>query len=105
MTSKGTLQAPPAYSPEAQAASGPSAATTVTYGPTPIVAYYPHHHQGDSPAAAVYLPYYDPSSQHSQERAERRARQRFFGAILWAVVVYALTGMMFGSLVAHGHRR
>jgi len=55
----------------------------VGYGPTPI---------GQQQQAV--LPYYDPRSPHSVQAAKRRARERFFGAVLWVVVIYALLSVL-----------
>ena len=50
------------------------------YGPTPIS-------QQQLEAA---LPYYDPRSVHSIQAAQRRARERFVGAVLWVLLILAL---------------
>jgi len=52
------------------------------YGPTPI---------GQQQAA---LPYYDPGSVHSVQAAKKRAKERFFGALLWVAVIYALLSVL-----------
>ena len=49
------------------------------YGPTPI---------GQQQQAT--LPYYDPRSMHSVRAAKRRAKERFIGAVLWVLLIFAL---------------
>lgn len=49
------------------------------YGPTPI-----------SQQQQVVLPYYDPQSVHSLQVANRRAKERFIGAVLWVILILAL---------------
>ena len=56
--------------------------THAGYGPTPI-----------NQQQQVALPYYDPRSVHSLQAANRRARERFIGALLWAMVIFALLPM------------
>jgi len=53
------------------------------YGPTPI---------GQQQQAA--LPYYDPRSVHSVQAAKRRAKERFAGAVLWVVIIFALLSVL-----------
>jgi len=53
------------------------------YGPTPI---------GQQQQAA--LPYYDPRSVHSMQAAKRRAKERFVGAVLWVLLIFALVSVV-----------
>jgi len=53
------------------------------YGPTPI---------GRQQQAA--LPYYDPQSVYSVQGAKRRARERFVGAVLWVLLIFALLSVL-----------
>lgn len=53
------------------------------YGPTPIG----QQHQAT-------LPYYDPRSVHSVQAAKRRAKERFAGAVLWVVIIFALLSVL-----------
>jgi hypothetical protein len=55
----------------------------VGYGPTPI---------GQQQGTA--LPYYDPRSAHSVQAANRRAKERFAGAVLWVVIIFALLSVL-----------
>ncbi len=72
------------------------------YGPTPIGVYYPNSIQqpvdGSTVGMAVdYLPYYDPSSSHAIAEAEQRGRRRFFGALLWVVMICLVLGLIGGG--------
>ena len=53
------------------------------YGPTPI---------GQQQQAA--LPYYDPRSLHSVQAAKRRAKERFIGAALYVLLIFALLSVL-----------
>jgi len=76
------------------------------YGPTPIGRYYPNSIQRPVDGSAInnggvtvgYLPYYDPSSPHAIEEARRRGRRRFFGALLWVLVIWLILGMIGGGI-------
>jgi len=57
--------------------------TSAGYGPTPI---------GQQQQAV--LPYYDPRSAHSAQAAKRRAKERFAGAVLWVVIIFALLSVL-----------
>lgn len=82
-------QPPPSYAESAT--TQPSAVQPVTssvllapnahagYGPTPI-----------SQQQQASLPYYDPRSVYSLQAAKRRARERFFGAVAWVMLILAL---------------
>ena len=98
-------QPPPSYSSVVAGACGPEAVwlgdlrtnkTTGSgraYGPTPI-------------GGQLLLPqvYYDVP--HAMEEANHRARRRFFAALLWALGIWLLGGIiMGGSMVAHNHHR
>lgn len=61
----------------------PSAPHAHGYGPTPI---------GQQQQAT--LPYYDPRSVHSVQAAKRRAKERFVGAILWVILIFALLSVL-----------
>jgi len=52
------------------------------YGPTPI---------GQQQAT---LPYYDPRSVHSAQAAKKRAKERFAGAVLWVLLIFALLSVL-----------
>ncbi|KAG8761804.1 hypothetical protein FRC12_009331 [Ceratobasidium sp. 428] len=70
------------------------------YGPTPI-----GHRQSDG---VGILPYYNPQAFHTRElyaEAERRARWRFFGALMWGVIIWLLFGIMTGGLVIEAKGR
>ena len=54
------------------------------YGPTPI-----------SQQQQAALPYYDPRSVHSIQAAERRAKERFVGAVLWVILILSLLPVLF----------
>ena len=53
------------------------------YGPTPI---------GQQQQAT--LPYYDPRSIHSVQAAKKRAKERFVGAVLWVLLIFALASVL-----------
>jgi hypothetical protein len=88
-----TLDPPPTYSESAepqyyfpQPSSLPS--TTPAFGPTPLA--LPQQQ-------AVLLPYYDARSPHSIAMAVRRARWRFVGAVMWAIVFVLVITALAGS--------
>lgn len=74
-------QPPPSYaeSADTQPLVVYTSAHAAVYGPTPI-----------SQQQQTVLPYYDPQSAYSVRAAERRARERFVGAVLWVVLIFAL---------------
>ena len=84
------LQPPPSYAESA--ATQPTVVQLGTsstvlnahagYGPTPI-----------SRQQQAAIPYYDPRSVHSMRAAGRRAKERFVGAVLWAILILALLPM------------
>ncbi|GJE87481.1 hypothetical protein PsYK624_035640 [Phanerochaete sordida] len=86
---------PPAYTEvdPAQLAESSSAtpqsptgfSTRQGYGPTSIT----------SPQQTI-LPYYDPRSPYAIAEAASRARWRFIGAFLWAVVILAFVSFLLG---------
>ncbi|EMD40342.1 hypothetical protein CERSUDRAFT_91054 [Gelatoporia subvermispora B] len=94
----------PSYSqprpPAAPESTPPSAS-----GPAPLPPTFPTHaHYGPTPIAqqAALLPYYDPRSPHAIAESESRARWRFVGAFMWAVVILALVGVASGYEVGTG---
>ncbi|KAI0686494.1 hypothetical protein BC835DRAFT_1235351, partial [Cytidiella melzeri] len=56
------------------------------YGPTPLMAQPQTH----------ILPYYDPRSQHSVAESTTRARWRFIGALLWALLILSVVSTVCG---------
>ena len=58
------------------------------YGPTPL-----------PQTVGSVLPYYDPRSPYSLEQAGRRARWRFFGALIWALGIWTAIGLVTGSII------
>lgn len=67
------------------------------YGPTPLAA--------SQSAMTTVLPYYDPRSPWAMEAAASRARRRFFGALLWAFVIWLAIGSLVGGVVDDAGRR
>ena len=68
----------------------------------PITTQQPHTTFGPTPLAlpeqqALLLPYYDARSAHSVAMATRRARWRFVGTLVWAIVVIAIVVILTGS--------
>ncbi|KIY71119.1 hypothetical protein CYLTODRAFT_487489 [Cylindrobasidium torrendii FP15055 ss-10] len=55
-------------------------------------------HFGPTPATRLQLPYayYDPHSDYSVSMADQRARSRFIGAVLYALLILALVGTVLG---------
>ncbi|KAG9128192.1 hypothetical protein FRC07_003742 [Ceratobasidium sp. 392] len=69
------------------------------YGPTPI-----GHRQSDG---VGILPYYNPQAFHTRElyaEAERRARWRFFGALMWGAIIWLVFGILTGGIVVQAKR-
>ena len=60
-------------------------ATHQGYGPTSITAQQ-----------QTILPYYDPRSPHAIAEATSRARWRFIGALVWAVLILAFASFLLG---------
>lgn len=88
-------QPPPSYSEsQAVAASSTTIAPSVGqpyYGPTPINA-----------ESGALLRSYDVAQAMAQ--ADARALRRFFGALMWALVIWVLVGILAGEVV-DGARR
>ena len=82
-------QPPPSYD---------ESATTRPVVVHPGIPTAPHAHAGYGPTPIgqqqVALPYYDPRSVHSVQAAKKRAKGRFFGALLWVAVIYALLSVL-----------
>lgn len=55
------------------------------YGPTPIANQHTH-----------VLPYYDPRSPYAIAEANSRARWRFVGAFIWALLILAILSVLCG---------
>ncbi len=69
---------------------------------TPPVVENTHHtpstyHVGPTPPQQLHLPYayYDPHSDYSVSLADARARTRFIGAVLYALGIWLLVGVLF----------
>ncbi|OCH94493.1 hypothetical protein OBBRIDRAFT_831735 [Obba rivulosa] len=89
-----------AHLPAAPESTPPSAS-----GPAPLPSVFPTHvPYGPTPIAqqAALLPYYDPRSPHAIAESESRARWRFIGAFMWAVIILALVGVATGYEVRTG---
>jgi len=56
------------------------------------------------PQGLLPVPFYDPNSPHSIAMANARARWRFFEAFLWAFLIWAAMGLVFGTTVEDIHR-
>ncbi|KAI0080630.1 hypothetical protein K474DRAFT_1657430 [Panus rudis PR-1116 ss-1] len=84
---------PPAYTeyPDTPQLAAEVASSSITrlphpaYGPTPIPQQQTH-----------LLPYYDPRSSYSLSEAATRARWRFLGAVVWAIIILAIAGVFMG---------
>ena len=80
---------PPSQPPPSYTESAATQPLVVQPGPSSV----PHVHEyGPTPIGQQHaiLPYYDPRSVHSVEAAKRRAKERFVGAVLWVVLIFAL---------------
>ena len=82
-------QPPPSYT---------ESATTQPLVVQPGISGVPHAHgYGPTPIAQqqqATLPYYDPRSVHSVQAAKRRAKERFIGAVLWVLLIFALLSLV-----------
>jgi len=102
---------PPAYTEFAESAPQPQSSTMNTSDGgsvtnMPSTAPFPTHAgYGPTPIAqqTALLPYYDPRSPHALAEAGARARWRFFGAVLWALVILTLVSFVTGYEVHFRH--
>ena len=80
-------QPPPPYAESAttQPPVVQSGISGVPHGPTPI---------DQTLIQQATLPYYDPRSVHSVQAAKRRAKERFVGAALWVLLIFALVSLV-----------
>lgn len=98
---------PPAYSEATRTGEPGAASPQGGYSPPPITHTIPSNHLmspgqfGPTPAQNLQLPYayYDPHSLHSVQQADSRARWRFIRAMVWAVGLWCLLGMLIGVQV------